>query len=94
MVTLFVGFHLKLIRSLAAWSLALSLSAALGKGKNSDRNETSDEDTSQGLESIKLVVSQLNDLAISTHSTVVAPPSNSTQCSTPSDPVLDIDKKN
>ncbi|CAL5329706.1 unnamed protein product [Camellia sinensis] len=67
--------------------------AALDKGKNSDRNETSDEDASQGLESVEPVVSQLNDLAISANSAVVAPPSNSTQCSTPSDPVPDVDKK-
>ncbi|KAF5952012.1 hypothetical protein HYC85_009956 [Camellia sinensis] len=69
------------------------LQAALDKGKNSDRNETSDEDASQGLESVEPMVSQLNDLAISANSAVVAPPSNSTQCSTPSDPVPDIDKK-
>ncbi|XP_028088628.1 partner of Y14 and mago-like isoform X1 [Camellia sinensis] len=67
--------------------------AALDKGKNSDRNETSDEDASQGLESVEPMVSQLNDLAISANSAVVAPPSNSTQCSTPSDPVPDVDKK-
>ncbi|KAI8004463.1 hypothetical protein LOK49_LG08G00047 [Camellia lanceoleosa] len=73
----------------------LLLLAALEKGKNSDRNETSDEDASQGLglESVGPVVSQLNDLAISANSAVVAPPLNSTQCSTPSDPVPDIDKK-
>ncbi|XP_028088629.1 partner of Y14 and mago-like isoform X2 [Camellia sinensis] len=69
------------------------LQAALDKGKNSDRNETSDEDASQGLESVEPMVSQLNDLAISANSAVVAPPSNSTQCSTPSDPVPDVDKK-
>ncbi|CAL5377815.1 unnamed protein product [Camellia sinensis] len=67
--------------------------AALDKGKNSDRNETSDEDASQGLESVEPVVSQLNDLAISANSAVVAPPRNSAQCSTPSDPVPDVDKK-
>ncbi|KAI8025493.1 Partner of Y14 and mago [Camellia lanceoleosa] len=69
------------------------LQAALDKGKNSDRNETSDEDASQGLESVEPVVSELNDLAISANSAAVAPPSNSTQCSTPSDPVPEIDKK-
>ncbi|KAI8022311.1 hypothetical protein LOK49_LG03G02551, partial [Camellia lanceoleosa] len=36
----------------------LLVQAALDKGKNSDRNETSDEDASQGLESVEPVVSQ------------------------------------
>ena len=68
--------------------------AALDKGKNLDNNEPLAENSCQETECVKSVVSQMNDLAISTNSAVVTPPSNSTQWSTPSDPIPDIDKKN
>lgn len=67
--------------------------AALDKGKNSEKNEDSAEDASQGSEPVDSVVSEMNDLAISSNSAVVAPPLDSSQCSTPSDPISDIDKR-
>ncbi|XAR53118.1 hypothetical protein NMG60_11021531 [Bertholletia excelsa] len=66
------------------------LHAALDKGKNLEKNEVSGEDGSEG-SAAESLVAQINDLAISANSDAVTPPS--TQCSTPSDPVLDIDKK-
>ncbi|XP_057464596.1 partner of Y14 and mago-like [Actinidia eriantha] len=67
--------------------------AALDKGKNLDNNEPLAEDSCQETECVKSVVSQMNDLAISANSAAVTPPSTSTQWSTPSDPIPDIDKK-
>lgn len=69
------------------------LQAALDKGKNSEKNEDSAEDASQGSEPVDSVVSEMNDLAISSNSAVVTPPLDSSQCSTPSDPISDIDKR-
>ncbi|KAG5525915.1 hypothetical protein RHGRI_032271 [Rhododendron griersonianum] len=67
--------------------------AALDKGKNSDKNEDSAEDASQGSEPVDSVVSQMNGLAISSNSAVVTPPLDVTESSTPSDHISDIDKR-
>ncbi|KAI8532191.1 hypothetical protein RHMOL_Rhmol11G0194100 [Rhododendron molle] len=72
------------------------LLAALDKGKNSDKNEDSAEDASQGsepVEPVDSVVSQMNGLAISSNSAVVTPPLDVTESSTPSDHISDIDKR-
>ncbi|KAF7128121.1 hypothetical protein RHSIM_Rhsim11G0131600 [Rhododendron simsii] len=73
-------------------SIKLSM-AALDKGKNSDKNEDSAEDASQGSEPVDSVVSQMNGLAISSNSAVVTPPLDVTESSTPSDHISDIDKR-
>lgn len=77
----------------AIYSVCFWLQAALDKGKNSDKNEDSAEDASQGSEPVDSVVSQMNDLAISSNSAVVTPPLDPTESSNPSDHISDIDKR-
>lgn len=70
------------------------LQAALEKGKESEKNDTSSvEDSNNMLESEGTIASQMNELNISSNSSMVNPPSSSAESSTPADHVQDIDKK-
>ncbi|KAL3515600.1 hypothetical protein ACH5RR_022502 [Cinchona calisaya] len=70
------------------------LQAALEKGKESELNDTSSvEDSNNVLEPEKTITSQMNELNISSNSSVVNPPSNATESLTPADHAQDIDKK-
>ncbi|KAE8009090.1 hypothetical protein FH972_005544 [Carpinus fangiana] len=75
------------------------LLAALEKEKNSEPGEIineeapSVEDLDNGSESVKQLMSQMNELAVSANATVITPPSDSTEGSNSENPVQDIDKR-
>jgi len=75
------------------------LQAALEKEKNSEPGEIineealSVEDLDNGSESVKQLMSQMNELAVSANATVITPPSDSTEGSNSENPVQDIDKR-
>ncbi|XP_071931186.1 partner of Y14 and mago-like [Coffea arabica] len=70
------------------------LQAALEKGKDSEKNDTSSvEDSNNVLEPEGTIASQMNELSISSNPSVVNPPSSSEESLTPADHVQDIDKK-
>jgi partner of Y14 and mago protein len=51
------------------------------------------EDLDNGSESVKQLMSQMNELAVSANATVITPPSDSTEGSNSENPVQDIDKR-
>ncbi|KAB5574376.1 hypothetical protein DKX38_001570 [Salix brachista] len=75
--------------------------AALEKGKNSEAIEDGnmekgalpDEDLAHGSDSVKLLTSQMNELAVSSNPAVVAPSSDLADASNMESPVQDIDKR-
>ncbi|XP_059433766.1 partner of Y14 and mago [Corylus avellana] len=75
------------------------LQAALEKGKNSEPGEIineealSVEDLDNGSESVKQLMSQMNELAVSANATVITPPSDSTEGSNSENTVQDVDKR-
>jgi len=75
------------------------LQAALEKEKNSEPGEIineealSVEDLDNGSESVKQLMSQMNELAVSANATVITPPLDSTEGSNSENPVQDIDKR-
>lgn len=80
----------------------LILQAALEKGKNSEQALSGEieneealhvEDLVNGSESVKQLMSQMNELAVSANVTVITPPSDSTEGSNSGNPVQDIDKR-
>ncbi|KAL7119504.1 hypothetical protein ACP275_02G066800 [Erythranthe tilingii] len=58
-----------------------------------DENDTLPSDCSNDLPEIETVASNMNGLSLSGNASLVAPPLDSTNCSTPTDQVEDIDKK-
>lgn len=92
--TMFLFFLIRLNLCLCFLSCCDLWQAALDKGKSSEKNDTSSvEDSSNILEPEETVTSQMNELNISSNSSVVNPPSNSTESLTPVDYLQDIDKK-
>ncbi|KAF9690197.1 hypothetical protein SADUNF_Sadunf01G0170600 [Salix dunnii] len=77
------------------------LQAALEKGKNPEAIEDGnmekgalpDEDLAHGSDSVKLLTSQMNELAVSSNPAVVAPSSDLADASNMESPVQDIDKR-
>ncbi|KAF5448588.1 hypothetical protein F2P56_029105 [Juglans regia] len=78
------------------------LQAALEKGKHLEQTVDGEiikeeplpvEDLGTGLESVKQLTSQMNELAVSTNATVISPPLDSTEESNSGNPVQDIDKR-
>ncbi|GKV24226.1 hypothetical protein SLEP1_g33861 [Rubroshorea leprosula] len=70
--------------------------AALEKVMNLDATaveETKTEDSEQGSESIKMLTSEMTELAVSSNPIISAPPSNPIEASDAGVPVQDIDKK-
>lgn len=68
--------------------------AALEKCKESEKSDVSSvEDSNNVLEVEEAITSQMNELDLSSNSSVVNPPSNTTESLTPADHVQDIDKK-
>ncbi|KAG7977626.1 hypothetical protein I3843_05G040200 [Carya illinoinensis] len=78
------------------------LQAALEKGKNLEQTVAGEiineeplpvKDLGTGLESVKQLTSQMNELAVSTNATIISPPLDSAEEANSVSPVQDIDKR-
>ncbi|XP_068311371.1 partner of Y14 and mago-like [Pyrus communis] len=72
------------------------IQAALEKEKTSESGETKEEEVENlghVSEAVKSLASQMNELGVSSSPSLVTPPSDSTEDSSPAGPAQDIDKK-
>lgn len=78
------------------------LQAALEKDKNLEQTVAGEiineeplpvKDLGTGLESVKQLTSQMNELAVSTNATIISPPLDSAEEANSVSPVQDIDKR-